>query len=121
MIVEVDPTNPMPPYEQIRTQIETMIATGVLAPGTHLPSIRQLAGDLGLAVNTVARSYRELEIGGFVATRVRSGTTVAERRPTIAPAETRRRLTEAARAYLAAARVLNVSPDQALAAVRDLI
>ena len=119
MIVEVDPANPMPPYEQIRTQIETMIATGVLEPGSHLPSIRQLAGDLGLAVNTVARSYRELETQGFVITRVRSGTTVAPLRPTMTPAEMHRRLTEAAKTYLTTARVLGVSIDDAIAVLRS--
>jgi DNA-binding transcriptional regulator YhcF (GntR family) len=70
MIVSVDPALPVPPYEQIRAQVETMIALGTLPPGTRLPSIRQLAGDLGVAANTVARSYRELETSGLVVTRV---------------------------------------------------
>jgi GntR family transcriptional regulator len=118
MIVEVDAGSATPPYEQIRTQIETMIATGVLAPGSHLPSIRQLAGDLGLAVNTVARSYRELESGGFVITRVRHGTTVASQQPMMAPAETQRRLAEAAKTYLTTARILGVSLDDAITALR---
>ena len=119
MIVEVDPASAVPPYEQIRTQIETMIATGVLAPGSHLPSIRQLAGDLGLAVNTVARSYRELETRGLVITRVRHGTTVAPRQATMTPAETQRRLSEAAKTYLTAARILGVSVDDAIAELRS--
>lgn len=55
----------MPPYEQIRGQLATMIASGVLRPGDQLPSIRQLAADLGLAANTVARSYRELVAAGL--------------------------------------------------------
>jgi GntR family transcriptional regulator len=119
MLVEVDAASPIPPYEQIRTQIETMIATGVLEPGTHLPSIRQLAADLGLAVNTVARSYRELETHGFVITRVRHGTTVAARQPTMTRTETQHRLAEAAKAYLTTARILGVSNDDAIEALRS--
>jgi GntR family transcriptional regulator len=118
VIVEVDAGSAIPPYEQIRAQIETMIATGVLAPGSHLPSIRQLAGDLGLAVNTVARSYRALEQRGVIVTRVRHGTTVAPRRPTMSAAETQGRLAEAAKTYLTTARILGVSLDDAIAALR---
>jgi GntR family transcriptional regulator len=119
MIVEVDTTSPVPPYEQIRAQVATMIATGVLAPGTHLPTIRQLAADLGLAVNTVARAYRELEAVGLVVSRVRHGTTVADRRPDLPHAEIRRRLAAAARAFAAQARQLGVATDEAEAAVRE--
>ena len=79
MIIRVDPGSPTPPYEQIRAQVATMIEVGTLPPGTQLPPIRQLAADLGLAANTVARAYRELELEGFVTSRVRHGTTVAAR------------------------------------------
>jgi DNA-binding transcriptional regulator YhcF (GntR family) len=81
MIIEVDPASPTPPYEQIRAQIATMVEAGALPAGTQLPTIRQLAADLGLAANTVARAYRELEVQGLVVSRVRHGTTVASRWP----------------------------------------
>ncbi len=88
LIVEVDTTQPHPhPYEQIRSQLARMIVTGVLPADSHLPSIRQLAADLGLVVNTVARAYRELESGGLVTSRVRHGTTVVHQ-PTLSEAET---------------------------------
>ena len=93
VIVEVDTTNPTPPYEQIRGQVATMIAAGTLAPGAQLPPIRQLAADLGLAANTVARAYRELESAGLVASRVRHGTTVTTTRPELPHGEVRRRST----------------------------
>ncbi|WP_323743692.1 GntR family transcriptional regulator [Clavibacter phaseoli] len=67
----------MPPYEQIRRQYVHLIQQGALLSGTRLPTVRRLAGDLGLAVNTVARAYKQLEIDGFVATRGRAGTVVA--------------------------------------------
>ena len=121
MIVEVDPANPTPPYEQIRAQIATMIGVGTLPAGAHLPTIRQLAADLGLAANTVARAYRELEHEGLVTSRVRHGTTVSGNGRTLPQAEIRRRLVEGATAYAALARQLGVDPDQAEAAARTAI
>ncbi len=119
-MIVVDPGSPTPPYEQIRAQIVTMIEAGTLAAGSQLPTIRQLAADLGLAANTVARAYRELETEGWVESRVRHGTTVAPR-PTLARAEVRRRLDEAAQAYATLAQQLGASPDEALARVRSAL
>ncbi|MDN6330991.1 MAG: GntR family transcriptional regulator [Micrococcaceae bacterium] len=65
---------PENPYDQIRQQILEAIGSGKLVPGTRLTSVRALAGRLGVAVNTVARSYRELEQAGAVQTRGRPGT-----------------------------------------------
>ena len=56
MNVSIDTTSPVPPYEQLRAQLHDLVAGGELAAGTRLPPIRQLAGDLGLAVNTVGRA-----------------------------------------------------------------
>jgi DNA-binding transcriptional regulator YhcF (GntR family) len=53
MIITVDPAASRPPYEQVKQQVEQLIRRGELAQGTRLPTVRQLAGDLGLAVNTV--------------------------------------------------------------------
>ena len=55
MNLQVDTSSPIPPYEQIRAQIQAMVTSGALGAGTRLPPIRQLAGDLGLATNTVGR------------------------------------------------------------------
>jgi DNA-binding transcriptional regulator YhcF (GntR family) len=118
VIIEVDTTSPTPPYEQIRSQIARMISSGVLAAGSQLPPIRQLAGDLGLAANTVARAYRELEGEGLVASRVRHGTIVTGSRTRLPRAEVRRRLADGARAYAALARQLGVNPAEAESAVR---
>ncbi|MEV2238373.1 GntR family transcriptional regulator [Micromonospora sp. NPDC049891] len=120
MIIELDPDSPTPPYEQIRGQIAAMIRSGALPAKTRLPTIRQLAADLGLAVNTVARSYRELEAARLVVTRVRHGTTVAERKPDLSRTEVLATLDTAARAYRAAARELGVSLDEAVHALRQV-
>ena len=72
----VDSADSTPPYEQLRIQIAARIASGALAPGTRLPTVRSLAADLGLAVNTVAKTYRALEADGTVVTEGRRGTFV---------------------------------------------
>ena len=76
MNIQVDTSSAVPPYEQLRLQIRSMVASGALPEGTRLPSIRQLAGDLGLAVNTVGRAFRELENDGVIEARGRHGTRV---------------------------------------------
>ena len=75
-MITVDAQSPVPPFEQVRAQFAADITSGSLAAGTRLPTVRRLADDLGLAVNTVARSYRELEAAGLVQTRGRGGTVV---------------------------------------------
>ncbi|MGH2726663.1 MAG: GntR family transcriptional regulator [Actinomycetota bacterium] len=121
MILSVDPDSPVPPYEQIRSQIASMVATGVLPTGMRLPAIRQLAGDLGLADGTVARAYRELESEGVILTRGRHGTYVNDngvRRPS---RESERLLGEAAHAFAVRARQLGfVAKDATAAAERAL-
>ncbi len=86
---------PEPPYEQVRSQLARAAASGSLEAGTKLPTVRGLATQLGLAVNTVARAYKELEADGVVVTEGRRGTFVAA---SAAPADV-----EAAAADLAAA------------------
>jgi GntR family transcriptional regulator len=120
VILQVDPSSPVPPYEQIRTQIATMIAGGVLHEGQRLPTIRQLAADLGLAGGTVARAYRELEREGLVVSRRRRGTTVTGNGAATRP-DRAQRIMEAARAFVLQARQLGVDPTEALdAALKTL-
>jgi GntR family transcriptional regulator len=117
--LDVDTGSALPPYDQIRAQLTSLITSGALPAGTRLPAIRQLAGDLGLAPGTVARAYRELENGGLVTSRGRHGTRVADRAgSTAAPTPHRPQLDEAAAAYVAAASRTGSNLDQALAAVR---
>ena len=73
----VDPSSPVPPFEQVRDGLAAAVRTGVLVAGDRLPTVRKLAVEVGLASNTVARAYRELEAAGVVETRGRNGTFVA--------------------------------------------
>lgn len=76
MHLAVDPDAAQPPFEQVRSQITEQVRSGQVPPGTRLPPVRALAQELGLAANTVARAYRELEHSGVVETRGRNGTFV---------------------------------------------
>ena len=109
MIVRIDSGSPTPPYEQLRAQLARQIADRSLAVGARLPTVRRLAADLGLAVNTVARSYRELEEAGLVETRGRNGTFVAA-----AGERSRERARQAAERYAAAVRGLGLDRNEAL-------
>ncbi|ABY22701.1 transcriptional regulator, GntR family [Renibacterium salmoninarum ATCC 33209] len=77
----VDLSSPTPPYEQIRSQITSLIALGELSAESRLPTVRALASDLGVAAGTVARAYKELESQGLIESRRRSGTVVAAQVP----------------------------------------
>ena len=116
MHLQVDTTSPVPPYEQIRAQLQAMVASGALVEGTRLPAIRQLAGDLGLATNTVARAYRELELEGVVEARGRHGTVIIER--AMAAPERREVVNHAAETFAREAQHHGAGLDDALAAVR---
>ena len=67
MTLSIDRAHDTPVYEQVADQIRRLVASGRLNPGTSLPSVRQLASDLGVNLNTVARAYRVLEGEGFLA------------------------------------------------------
>ncbi len=108
MIISIDPRSPTPPYEQIRSQVVALASSGGLRPGTRLPTVRMLAGHLGLAVNTVAHAYRALERDGVVETRGRKGTFVAARDSVQGQAQ------QAAAAYADQARRLGLDPAEAL-------
>ena len=77
----VDSDLEIPPYQQVMEQIRAAIERGELPPDTPLPTVRQLAGDLGIAPNTVARAYGELQSEGWLIADGRRGTRVAGQLP----------------------------------------
>ncbi len=109
--IAVDPSSDVAPYEQVREQIRAQVDSGELTPGSKLPTVRGLAGELGLAANTVARAYRELEALGIIETRGRAGSVVAG-----SGVEPAARL--AAHDYVARMRELGIDRDPALDLVR---
>lgn len=105
----VDSNSATAPFEQLRKQVQDLVATGELAPGTRLPTVRRLAADLGLAANTVARTYRELESDGIIETRGRHGSFVSSHGD---PAT--RRAQEAAAEFADRIRKLGFDAEEAL-------
>lgn len=116
MIVTIDPSSPVPTFEQLRSQISSLIALGALAPGTHLPPIRQIAKDLAIAPGTVARSYKELEAAGQILSQGRRGTVVLQ--PTHAAEKTQESRT-LIRKLVTELRRLGTTEELAMAFLRE--
>jgi GntR family transcriptional regulator len=74
----INPTNPAPIWRQIEEGVRRMIALGALQPGASVPSVRDLAKDLRVNPNTVARAYQRLAEGGVLAVKRGEGTFVAD-------------------------------------------
>jgi DNA-binding transcriptional regulator YhcF (GntR family) len=96
--VALDATSAVPPYEQLRSRVAAQVHDGTLPAGAKLPTVRGLAGDLGLAVNTVAKAYRALEADGVIETRGRAGSFVSSTALAVPPAEVGRLAAELASA-----------------------
>jgi GntR family transcriptional regulator len=99
-LLVLNPEDPAPPFEQIKYQIRTQIAGAQLQPGAALPSVRQLARDLGVSPNTVARAYADLQKEGWVVAVSRRGVAVAEEARGLAAEERVRQLNQAAEQLL---------------------
>ncbi len=110
-MITLDPDGVQAPYAQVREQIRDQVLTGELGPGTKLPTVRRLAEDLGLATNTVARAYRELEALGVIETRGRAGSVVTG-------GGVERAAREAAAGYVATLKTLGVEESTAVQLVR---
>ncbi len=121
LALRLDPRDPTPPYEQLRRQLATAIGSGGLAEGTRLPTVRQLASDLGVAPGTVMRAYAELDAAGLVATRRGGGTTVLAPAHVLPAVERQTRLASLAAAFVGEARLLGVSDAGIETALRDVL
>lgn len=108
MQVHISTTDGVAIYQQIVNQIKYLVASGRLASGDELPSIRVLAEQLVVNPNTVARAYRELEVAGIVEKRRTAGTFVSDQGSPLARRERIRILTERIDALLAEAGQLDI-------------
>ena len=79
MELRIDPDSPVPIYQQIVDSIKHQVATGKLKPSHQLPTVRQLATDLRINPNTVARAYDLLDSDNVITTQQGRGTYVRER------------------------------------------
>lgn len=114
----IDARDPMPLYAQLERAIRFAIMTGRLVVGAQLPTVRQLAVDLRINANTVAKVYAELERSGVVETRRGVGTFVSEQQAKAAAAmrgeRDEQKLCAQAERFLAEAAALGFSPEEAL-------
>ncbi|MCK6445481.1 MAG: GntR family transcriptional regulator [Planctomycetes bacterium] len=94
MNLRIDPASPEPIFEQIVFRVKNAVAQGELGGGDRLPSVRELARDLAINPNTVARAYETLEAAGVIVRRQGAGCFVSERGSGLATSERRRRLDE---------------------------
>ena len=111
MRLHIDAGLPEPPDAQLREEVRRQVTSGELAAGTRLPPVRRLAEELGLAPNTVAKAYRELEHLGVIETRGRAGSFVSGDR-------VGRAAREAAQEYADRVTALGVAPAEAVNLVR---
>jgi GntR family transcriptional regulator len=107
----VDGDLEIPPYQQVMAQIRAAIERGELRPGSPLPTVRQLAGDLGIAPNTVARAYGELQSEGWLVGDRRRGTRVAGNIP-VNPHSRMRSLREAVEKFITSLRHRGFTPAE---------
>ena len=109
--IAIDQSSQTPTFEQVRRRIVELVRRDELIAGTKLPTVRGLAEHLGIAPNTVAKTYRELEHAGVIETRGRAGTFVASAAsgdPTLTLAQ------RATTTYVAELRALGMSDDEIL-------
>src|SRR5512146_1068281 len=90
----LDPRSGVPVYRQLIDQVLVAISSGALGPGDRLPTVRQVAVDLSININTVVRAYKELEIRGVLSTQQGTGTFITDKEVRHDEAERQRRLSQ---------------------------
>ncbi len=112
MILDLDPGNPVPLYQQIVDQVRALVALGALRTGDRLPTVRELAVRARVNRNTAARAIQQLESEGVVRTRVGQGTFVADEAPRVDPVRRDRAMEEAIDRVLVEAQLLGVPLEE---------
>lgn len=118
MNLNIDPKSGVPFYRQIIEQLKFAIARGDLKPGDRLPTVRQLAVDLSINLNTVVRAYRELELEGVTESQQGSGTFVGVKTPEVNQLERERMLNQILTELLARAFDYGFTLDDVLDGLR---
>jgi GntR family transcriptional regulator len=122
MFTELDFRSHTPIYVQIVERVGHLIATGVLKPGDQLPTVRQMAAELRVNFNTIARAYRMLDESGVISTQQGRGTYVLEPPPPEQAANLRRQAIEGVtRAYLDEASRMGFEPEEVHQTATELI
>ncbi len=121
MLRSIDPKSAIPIYRQVIDQVHREVAAGRLAAGDQLPSVRELAAQLLLNPNTVARVYRDLERDGVVETRRGEGTYVSDNAAVMRETERRRLVSEALAAVARDVHTFGISDEEAVRLLRKAL
>ncbi len=111
----------VPIYEQIKIQIKEEIMSGELSENELLPSIRQLAKDLGISVITTTRAYNDLEVEGFIATMQGKGTYVLPKDNEMVREQYLKRIEEAFNSAIENGKLANISNEELLMIFENLM
>lgn len=110
----------VPYYRQIVNQVVYGVVNKILIPGERLPTVRSLAVDLQVNLNTIAKSYGELELRGIVNTQQGTGTFISDNSTTIDPAEKEKGLKRLCGTFLDEIATLGISSKEALRALKNI-
>ena len=114
---KLDASSGIPYYRQIIDQIRFGIASGQLAIGEQLPTMRAMAVDLAINPNTVTKAYKELEIQNILDSQQGTGTFVGDMQPTLSSQERANKLASICQQYLAMASTYGFSPEEVMAQI----
>lgn len=117
--IQLDLHSGVPVYRQVIDQVRGGIASGALAAGDQLPTVRQLAVDLAINPNTVVRAYRELELGGLLETHQGTGTFISTQKMKKANAERERQLAQIASDAASRAGAAGFTIDELIEELRE--
>src|ERR1700691_6290045 len=116
----LDADSGVPVYRQLIDQVTGALASGSLAAGNQLPTVRQVAVDLTINPNTVMRAYRELEIRGILETQQGTGTFISRQKPKRPDAERQRQLSQLVSDFLARAGAAGFTVEELKEQLNDL-
>ncbi|MDP7144758.1 MAG: GntR family transcriptional regulator [Pseudomonadales bacterium] len=119
MAYVLDAASGIPIYRQIIEQVKVAISSGELKAGDQLPTVRQLAVDLSINLNTVIRAYRELELEGFLDMQQGTGTFVSTRKPEVDQLQKQRMIDQIVADMVARASSYGISMEELAAAMRS--
>jgi len=110
----------VPVYRQLIDQVQGAIASGVLRPGSQLPTVRLVAVELAINPNTVMRAYREMEIRGILDTQQGTGTFIADRQAEPSQEERERKLTQLVSEFVSRAGSAGLTVSELIDALKQL-
>jgi len=119
MVLTIDTKSGVPVYRQIIQWVEYNMSIGKFKPGEKLPTVRQLAVDLKINPNTVAKAYNELEIRGFVNTQVGFGTFISEKKIDISAIEKMQKAEKICSQYLIQMNEIGINKDECIKLLKN--